>query len=139
MNLSTRFVEKKVWDMQAEQAHVEAFGDLGIEHYLNYKFVVLVENEDKQQMAYTMIKETDKESAYITFGGTFKPYRSGGSGYACFKEIVSSLLMRYKRVGFACRTKNHPMIKLGLNEQFEIVGMRMFYGFPYLEFLKERG
>lgn len=139
MKLSGDIYSKEYWEMYAATANKELFGDMyPDEVYKDYDFVVLVTNEDKDKVCYSTVKELDKETVYLNFGGTFSKFRGKGLTNECFNKIVSCLKDKYKRLGLTCRTKNIPMIKVGLNEGFEIVGMRMVYGFVNLELLYEK-
>lgn len=139
MNLSTRVVSKKEWDLFALEVHKELFGEFGLDHFRSYDFTILVEHENGDKVAYVNIKELDAESAYVTFGGLFKEYRGYGVGFKSLNLAVDELLKKYLRVGFACRTKNFAMIKMGISKGFEIIGLKKMYGFNYLEFTLERG
>lgn len=139
MRLNTEIFRKAYWQEYEEAAHRELFGEDYIEEAKDYDLVILVTTEDGEKFFYSTVKELDSQSAYMNFGGMFKLFRGKGGGQRGFHEVVCCLKERYKRIGFTCRTKNFPMIKLGLNEGFVIIGMRLVYGFPNLEFLLERG
>lgn len=139
MTLMTSIWSKEQWDELAYVMHSEVFGNEIPEQAVSYDFVLLVSNLDGQKVAYSMIKELDGETAYMTFGGVFPAFKAKGIGYLSFHEMVKTLLGRYKRVGLATSTKNTPMIKLGLNEEFEIIGMRLVNGVKHIELLLEGG
>lgn len=140
MNLSASIETKEYWDHFVMDASEDLFGELfPKEVYKDYDFVVLIQNEDKEHVCYSTIKEVDAETAYLNFGGTFSKFRGKGLTRECFNKIVGILKSKYPRLGMTCRTQNTPMVKLGLGEGFMIIGMRMVYGFVNIELLYEGG
>lgn len=139
MKLQASVVPKEQWKKIEDAAHADLFGEWHMDEARNYDFTVLVNTESGENFSYGLVKEMDAETAYLTFGGMFSQFKGQGTGYQGMREIVSVLKEKYKRVGFACRVKNVGMIKLGLNEGFEIIGLRMIYGFLNVEFLLEKG
>lgn len=139
MKLKAEVIEKTKWDQMCESYLKDSFGTLVNEDYENYSFCILVKTEGDTPHTYAMVRELDSETAYLTFGGVTKDFRGQGDSYFAFTEIVSLLNKMYLRVGFSCRSNNTGMIKVGLNEGFEITGMQTVYGFPHLLFLLERG
>lgn len=132
--MSARRVEFEEWEPIAQISHMDCFGDEFLDYAKKFDYVVLVEDGDIR-LGYSTVKELDSESAYLVFGGVFSHWRNKKVGV--FKEIVEFLKPKYKRIGFATKTKNFPMIKLGINENFELVGMKKFNKIPYGEFLLE--
>lgn len=139
MKLKANHVSKEIWDIISQKAHTGLFGNLYSEDFKKYDFTILVTNEDDEQVCYSMVKEIDAESAFLTFGGTFEPFRGKNLTVECLKKISESLLAKYKYLGFCCRANNAPMVKVGLDCGYKIIGLLEIYGLPNLEFLLERG
>ncbi len=100
----------------------------------------LIGGEEKTPHYFVTVRELDSESVYIQHGGLFPLIKGQGKGSACFSEIVAWLWGRgYKRINFLTENTNTPMIKLGLNNSFKVVGMRVFEKELLLEMLLERG
>ena len=137
MNLSAKIVEKAEWESIESFAHEELFGKEYLDLYKDYNFAVLVSG-GADMVCYATIKELDADTAFLNFGGTFKKYQSQYLTSECLKKIKDTLTKKYKYVGFCCRTKNIAMIKVGLNNGFNIIGMKLVLGLPNLEFLLER-
>lgn len=136
--MNAEVIDYKTWDQISEGVHFDCFGnEFPVEEYKTFDFAILTRNgEDK--VCYCTVKELDKNTAYLNFGGMFPLYRGQRESYAGFKSMVDLLRSKYKHVAFITKTKNIGMIKLGLNENFEIIGLRRIYGVPHLEFLLRR-
>lgn len=136
MNIETVLVPKEEWKIVAGLVHKEVFGTEFEEEYLSYDLAILVK-KDGENLCYGTLEELDKETAHINFGGIFNKFKTQKFGYIGFHEMVIKLKNNYKRIGFSTKTKNLSMIKLGINEGFEIVGIRKVYGITNLDFLLE--
>lgn len=138
MKFETELIEKFSWETCREQFHKDIFGDDFKDQNREYDFTLVVKL-DGVNVSYTQVKELDRDTAYMTFGGVFPEFRSKGIGYDNFQAMVDVLTAKYKMIGIATRTNNIGMIKLCFNSKFEIIGLRLINGLPSLEFLLERG
>lgn len=139
MKLQANVLSKIEWKWIEKAVHEDIFGDDYKGVHLDYNYAVLVLTEDGERFSYSLVKELDRDTAYLPYGGMFKMFRGYNGGYRGFHEIIEKLKKSYTRIGFATRTTNIPMIKLGLNEGFIIIGLRKVFGLPNVEFLLERG
>lgn len=137
MLFRAEILSKESWIGVWESYHKDGFGEHAIQDGQTCTYPIILKSGDDELVAYATVKELDAETANINFGCVFSKYRKLGFGYEVFKEIVKEIENKYKRITFICRTKNVPMIKLGLNEGFEIIGIRKIYNLPHIEFMKE--
>lgn len=139
MNLSVSIIDKEVWKIVAKEMHEELFGTEEYKDWKDYDFAVLAENDKKEKVCFTLVKEVDAETAFLTFGGTPKKFRGQKLTDMCLKKISEKLMEKYVYIGFCCRYENNPMIKVGLDCGYKIIGMLSMYGLPHLEFLIKKG
>lgn len=131
-------IEKDDWKTYSESAFTAVFGKLKSSDTERIDYAFLVIEEDKP-LVYVTVIELDSETAYWQFGGIF-PW---GQGKKWGLELLRTLLFEQakytKRVGFRVENTNYPMLKLALNERFQIIGSRFYNGSVLVEFIKELG
>lgn len=137
MKLLASVITKEQWKAVERESHADLFGDEYGELFKEYNFVVLV-TLGPDMVCYATIKELDGDTAFLNFGGTFRRYRGQNLTSQCLEKILACLKPQYKYIGFCCRTKNIAMIKVGLNNGFQMIGMKLILGLPNIEFLFER-
>lgn len=138
MKLKTERFSKDVWlSVFGTEAHQDLFGTFDLETMPFFDFAILVTNGYDEKLTYGLAKEIDRDSLYFTYGGMFSKFRNQKLGSECFHAVVESAKGNYKRAGFSTKTSNIGMIKLGFNEGFEIVGIRLIKQVPYVELLKD--
>lgn len=138
MKLKTNIISREIWLQDfGYDAHQDLFGNFDLETMPFFDFAVLVTSEENERLTYGLAKEVDRDSLYFTYGGMFSKFRNQKMGAECFHAVVDAAKSDYKRAGFATKTSNIGMIKLGFNEGFEIVGLRLIKEILYVELLKD--
>jgi hypothetical protein len=122
----------------AKQAHEIVFREDWDADLERIDFALVTEDENGSMVQYATLKEMDRDSAYIQYGGAFPSFRNSKKSYDSFSSILDWLLERYINVGFLTENTNLPMLKFGIKKGFVIVGIRNFKGHIMLEHFKTR-
>ena len=123
----SKFVVHKIgadeWKKLYEKnAHLAVFEEYVDEEKSKLDFALLVVNKKDEMVVYMTIKEMDKYTAFIEYGGSFPNKRGSVESFPAFLACLEFLEKDYERVNFFTENKNKPMLKFGLNAGFEIIG-----------------
>lgn len=131
-------ISKEEWkEKYAEKTHTEVFNTPWTKDFERLDFALLTfEGDSKVQFA--TVRELDKETAYIQYGGSFPDYRGSINSWKSFGVVLDYLDKDYKGVGFLTENTNFPMLKFAIKKEFAIVGVRVVNGRIYLEHFKRR-
>jgi hypothetical protein len=114
---------KDEWKEFSESAHLSVFKERIDPMQERIDFALLVADDANKLILYCSYRETDKDSVYMQFGGSFPTHRGDIKVLPAFLEMVKWCKARYKAIMFHTENTNHAMIKLGMKSGFNIVGM----------------
>jgi len=126
------------WLELAEKAHLVVFGENRPKEMDRISYALLAV-ENGVVMSYTTVRETDAESVYFPYGGSF-PGTKGVPGRALSTLIAFCDYFRdegFKRVNFLVEGNNKPMLINAIKADFQFIGLRVFNGKPLLEMMKD--
>ena len=129
-------IEPDKWAKISETAHKVVFNEVRPSEMDRVSYALVVGTE-VEPMAYITVRETDKESAYIQYGGAFPNAKGSVTSFRIFSEMVAWLKnFGYKRVNMLVEGSNKVMLKFALTMDFDVIGMRVFNGTPLLELMR---
>lgn len=131
-------ITKEEWKPLAKPVHEAVFGELWDPEFERLDYA-LIADVNGIAIQYAVIRESDRDTAYVQYGGSFPDHRNSIVSYRAYQAILNWLYERYKAVSFLTENINLPMIKFAIKEGFIIVGMRNFNGHVMLEFIKRKG
>lgn len=135
--ITTLIVDKDTWKKDySEQAHKVCFSKYKPASYDRIDFAVIAV-DDEQLCGYITCRETNSETIYWQFGGTFPEVIGTVKSIACFDEGLKWAKSLYKRVIFLVENDNYPMLKLAMRFKFKIYGVRNYHGNILLEHMLE--
>lgn len=121
----------------SENAHVVVFCEKRPSDMDRIDYALL-QGEAGEPHSFVTIRELDNESVYLQHGGTFPSIRGKFMAAEHLRRFCTHLFAHgYKRACFLVENTNIPMIKIGLENQFLITGMRVFEKQVLLEMSKE--
>jgi len=124
------------WKSMAENAHLVCFNEKRPAEMDRISYTLLAV-KNGTALAYVTARETDSESVYLPYGGSFPGARNTADSYNSFLAFVDYFKQKeFKRVNFLVESKNKPMLKFAISADFEPIGMRVFNGQPLFEFMK---
>lgn len=124
------------WKDLAQKAHLVVFNENRPAEMDRISYALLAV-KDGTVLAYVTARETDRESVYWPYGGSFPGTRFGPKSYRCLLEFIKYFKdADFKRINFLVESTNKPMLKFAVNADFEPIGMRVFSGKPLFEFMK---
>lgn len=125
------------WKDLAHKAHLIVFGEDRPAEMDRISYALLAV-KNGNVLAYVTARETDNESVYWPYGGSFPGTRFGPVSYRCLLEFIKYFKdSDFKRINFLVESTNKPMLKFAVNADFEPIGMRVFKGKPLFEFMKD--
>lgn len=129
-------IEPSKWSEISEDAHRVVFNETRPAHFDRISYALVVGTEE-EPMAYITVRETDKESAYIQYGGAFPNVNGSVRSFRIFSTMMAWLKnFGYKRVNMLVEGSNKVMLKFALSMDFDVIGMRVFNGTPLLELMR---
>lgn len=134
--IGIRKINKEDWKELASNAHLAVFNEVWTPEKERIDYALLTVDENDMLIQYATIRESDFETSYIQYGGSFPEYKGSIQAYQSFKAILDWLYERYKNVSFLTMNRNWPMLKFAIKEKFAVVGMRNFNGYIMLEHFK---
>jgi len=125
------------WAPMAEKAHIVVFDELR-PSFMNRIDWVLMGVLHGTPMGYVTVRELDSETLYWSYGGAFPETFGTIKVLPCYKLFAEqSKKYGFKRIFTSIKNTNRPMLKMALNQDFVVVGMRTFENEIFLELLKE--
>jgi hypothetical protein len=119
--------------------HKSTFGAEVPGDYFRFDGCLVAKNDEPELVSYVLVREVSSDTVEMAWGGTSTKHR-GISSVAAFHMFVEHLHRGYENVMFQAWNKNHPMIRLGLTQKFEVIGCRTASdGSLFVIFNKKRG
>lgn len=132
-------ISKEDWKEKfAEDAHISVFKEPWPADFERIDFALLTVDDEDNLVQYVTLREMDKESVYLQYGGSFADYRGSIKSFESYSTILDYLSESYKNVGFLVENTNFPMLKFAIKKEFVIVGTRYADGKLFLEHFKRR-
>lgn len=136
--IEVKRIEKHEWYQMAGKAHLAVFDETWDPDLERIDYALLTVDEKNSLIQYATLRELDRESVYISYGGSFPNYKGSVAALKSFQSILGWLYAHYKHVSFLTENTNFPMLKFGIKEGFRVVGIRNFKGKVMLEHFRER-
>ncbi len=136
--ITIKKISKEDWYQLASPAHEAVFNekwDAGLERI---DFALLSVDAENMLIQYATIREMDRDSCFLNYGGSFPKYRGSIHALQSFRAILDWLYSNYKNVSFLTENINWPMLKFAIREKFRVIGVRTFKGHVMLEHYKGR-
>jgi len=126
------------WLEMGSNAHKAAFGHDREGDRDRFTFALLgVEND--LPIGYILVRENEKDSAYLPYGGIFPACKDKGQASELFQAGLEFIRKEYKYKNVSCNVenKNYRMLKIALNNQFLPIGLRCVKDRIFLEMRRE--
>ncbi len=138
MSIEVKKITKEEWHKLAVNAHTAVFNEDWDADLERIDFTLLTVDGENNVVQYATIREMDKYSCFISYGGSFPNYRGKIQSLHSFKAILDWLFTNYKNVSFFTENTNWPMLKFAIREKFRIICTRTFKNHLMLEHWKGR-
>lgn len=113
------------WKQYSENAHMIAFNEIKSRDFDRIDFALLVVNENRP-LGYVTCRETNAESVYWQFGGSFPGTKDTAITFRGYQVFIDWTKARYKRISTLIRNDNTVMLKMAMKVGFRIVGIKTF-------------
>lgn len=131
-------VEKEEWKVLSEKAHLIVFNENKNSENDRIDFALTVEEEESSLLlSYITCRETDSDTLYWQYGGSFPGTKGTILSYRAVQATLRYCQERYKRVFFYVENKNSAMLKMALKCGFLITGIRNYKNTILVEHLLE--
>ena len=107
-----------------EDLHTSVFQDCIPGDFFRYDLCLVAKDEKDNLISYALVREISSETVELAWGGTTQEHR-GFISNKVFKAFTDKCLEHFLFVTFQTRTKNTPMIRLGLAHDYFITGTRI--------------
>lgn len=132
-------ISKEIWaEKFAEEAHLAVFKEVWPRDFERIDYALVTVDEADKLVQYVTIREMDKESCYLQYGGSFEDFRNSIKSWRSYEVILDYLGKEYKNVGFLIENSNFPMLKFAIKKEFVVCGLRHVNGKLFLEHFKRR-
>lgn len=89
-------------------------------------FALLVTDENNDPVGYATCYEENSRVCYMQAGGSFKKHRSMFYNLKAYKMMIDWILERYARITTRISNVNKSMLKMAIQCDFVISGMRLW-------------
>lgn len=115
------------WKELSEQAHLICFNEIRPASVDRIDFALMAVDENKIPLSYMTIREVDSETAYLQYGGSFKP--GSVHSFRSYELMLNRLKEEgYLRLQTYIENTNTTMLKFALKAGWLITGIRTFEG-----------
>lgn len=129
---------KEHWHELSERAHLIVFNKTKKPETERIDFALLVESDSHVPMQYATCRESDSESIYFQYGGSFPGTKGTINSFRCMELLLQwAEFAGYRRIAFLVENTNEAMLKLAMKCGFLITGIRLHGGYTLLEHTKE--
>lgn len=129
---------KEKWSYVSEAAHQAVFGELLKSEYDRVDFGLLaIDAEKDEPIGYLTARETDAESVYLKYGGSFPPIKGTRNSLPAYLALLNWLKVRYKRITTYVENTNVVYLKMAMHAGFRVIGIRNFKQDILLELFME--
>ena len=126
------------WASLSEDAHLAVFGTLKPATFDRIDYALLAVDSQQKPLAYLTARETDHETVYWQFGGSFPGARGTPQSYRAFQAFLRyTKEAGYKRVTCLVENTNTVFLKFVMKAGFLIQGVRMFKSTVLVEHMLE--
>lgn len=131
-------IDKEDWKELSKRAHLIVFNEDKDPLKDRIDFALTVEEaESSLLLAYVTCRETDSDTLYWQYGGSFPGTKGTILSYRAVQALLRYCQERYKRVFFYVENKNSAMLKMALKCGFLITGIRNYKNTILVEHLLE--
>lgn len=125
------------WKGLSEMAHLITFNEMKHPDFDRITFALIAKNEKEILLSYVTCRETDKDTLYWQFGGSFPGTIKTSVSFLSYQAAVNWCRPRYKRIVMFIENTNIVMLKMAMKIGFLIKGMKVFGNHVLLEHVLE--
>ncbi len=135
MKFEASFLKKEEWIRFSQDARLCVFDEIIDADQERLDFALIIADADTNKpIQYACFTEGDKYTLYLSYGGTFPPYRNTIYSFKAFLHMLEYLKKRgYTDLNFHTRNDNVSMLKFAMKTNFKIVGIKMIGTKIFLE------
>jgi RimJ/RimL family protein N-acetyltransferase len=133
MDIAIKAVSAAEWLKLSEKAHSIVFGEFRPASKERFDYALIAIDPTDTLMGYITVRESDSDTAYWQFGGSFPSYRGSPYMFKAYAKAIEWSRGRYDRITTFIKNDNKPMLKFALHAGFKVVGVRAFKGNVLLE------
>ncbi len=124
------------WEAMKADAHISVFEELPGNERVDFALLSVL-SKTQEIIQYITIREYDADSIHWYYGGSFPKYKGGMIAYRSTEAMLNWARDNYKRVSFLAANNNYAMLKFGIKNRFQIVGVRLVSNGLLLEHVLE--